>query len=56
MSQVLDADVVDRADEEREDSKLVARAVDKPYVTPAVVSFALDPHDADSGDALTANA
>jgi hypothetical protein len=31
------------------------QALDKPYASPLVASFALDPHDADSGDALTAN-
>lgn len=56
MSQVLEPDAIDSVDEERETPTVTSRAADKPYVTPVVASFALDPHDADSGDALTANA
>lgn len=50
--QLLDREAIDRAEA---DLRLLGDRVEKPYATPLVVSFALDPHDADTGDALTAN-
>lgn len=54
-TQVLQPDATASPAPQMPSSAIVEQALRKPYAAPIVSSFELDPHDVDSGDALTAN-